>query len=164
MGQGYCYTCKKCKHKYTIHLGSGMRFPTVYQSILADISQGKYGSDWQELYKSIPYAAINGEGVIYVCSGCGSWELGTDVSLYAPNDPDSISQKQYGTKTVAEWGYVPYVMPWDLTNDYHLVKRQYHRCSKCGKRMHKASSAELKTLPCPECGSENQADGDLMWD
>ena len=164
MGQGYCYTCKKCKHEYSVHLGIGMRFPTVYRDILADISDGEYGSELQELYNNTPYAAIDGERVVYICDGCGSWELGTDVSLYAPNDPDSIPQKQFGIKTVAEWGYVPYVMRWHLQKEYHLVKRQYHRCSKCGKRMHKASSAELKKLPCPECGSENQAEDTLMWD
>ena len=45
MGQGYCYTCKKCKHEYSVHLGIGMRFPTVYRDILADISDGEYGSE-----------------------------------------------------------------------------------------------------------------------
>ncbi len=164
MGQGYCYTCKKCKHEYSVHLGIGMRFPIVYRDILADISDGEYGSELQELYNNTPYAAIDGERVVYICDGCGSWKLGTDVSLYAPNDPDSIPQKQFGIKTVEEWGYVPYVMRWDLQKEYHLVKRKYHRCSKCGKRMRKASSEELKNLPCPECGSENQAEDALMWD
>ena len=102
--------------------------------------------------------------MVYICDGCGTWEHGTDVSLYAPNDPDSIPQKQFGIKTVEEWGYVPYVMCWDLEKEYHLVKRQYHCCNKCGKRMHKASSAELKTLSCPKCGSDNQAEGALKWD
>lgn len=164
MGEGYSYTCKKCKHEYSVLLGSGMMYTNVYRRILDDISRGKYGSELQELYNSIAYAAVDGERVVYICNGCCSWELGTDVSLYAPNDPDSIPQKQFGIKTVAEWGYVPYVMRRDLEENYHLVKRQYHHCSKCGKRMHKASSKELKALPCPECGSENRFEGILYWD
>ena len=164
MGQGYSYTCKKCKHKYGVNPGVGMMYPTVYRDTLNDISKGVYGSELQELFNSTPYAAIDAGNTVYICSGCGSWELAKDLTLYAPNDPDSIPQKQYGIKTVAEWGYVPYVMRWDLEEEYHVVKRHYHRCSKCGKQMHKASSTELKNLPCPKCGSANQADGAIMWD
>lgn len=164
MGHGYIYKCKKCMHEYNVHLGIGMMFPKVYRETLADISEGKYGSNLQELYNNTPYAAVDAEQVVYICNRCGSWELGIDLTLYAPNDPDSIPQKQYGAKTVAEWGNVPYVMQWDLEKEYHIVKRYYHRCSKCGKRMHKASSSELCNLPCPECGSSNQAEGMFMWD
>ena len=164
MGDGYGYTCKKCKHKYFVHLGNGMMYPTVYRNIVVDISEGAYGADLQELYNSIPYAAVDGARVVFICEGCGAWELGSDVSLYAPNDPDSIPQKRFGIKTVAEWGYVPYVTNWHLKNEYHLVKRHYHHCCKCGEKMRKASSAELTTLPCPECGGENQADDWITWD
>ena len=164
MGYGYHYTCKKCKHEYTVDLGIGFMFPDEYREILDDISKGAYGSELQELYNSIPYAAVNGERVAYICNGCGSWEVGIDVSLYAPNDTDSIAEQQFGKKTVAEWGYVPYVDSWDLEKDYHLVRRKYHHCSKCGKRMHKASETEVRNLPCPECGCENRADGGIRWD
>ena len=142
-----------------------MSFPSVYRDMLADISEGQYGPELQEIYNNTPYAAINGGYVVYVCSGCSTWETDIDVSMYAPNEPDSIPQKQYGIKTAAEWGYVPYVMPRELGKEYHLVRRHYHRCKKCGKRMHKASSMELRNLPCPECGRKTQAQViPLIWD
>ena len=164
MGQGYCYTCKKCKYEYTVHLGVGMMYPTVYRRLLEAISNGEYGSELQEVYNDTPYAAINGNRVIYLCNGCGYWEHGTDISLYEPNDPESIPKKQYGIKTVEEWGHVPYVTEYELKENYHQNKRYYHRCCNCGKRMHKTSSRELKNLPCPNCGCENQSSGDLFWD
>ena len=164
MGQGYSYTCKKCKCEYSVCPGIGMRYPSVYRDRLAEIAEGEYGPDWQELYNNTPFAAIDAARVVYVCDACDTWEYGTDISLYAPNDPDSIPQKQYGIKTVAEWGYVPYVMKWDLKKEYHILKRYYHRCDKCGKRMHKASLTELQNLSCPECGSKNHAEDFLCWD
>lgn len=164
MGMGYCYKCKKCNHEYSVHPGIGMTFPTVYREILADISEGKYGSELQKVYQNTPYAAVNGEGVVYICSECGTWEVSTDVSLYAPDDKGHLLKKQYGDKTVEEWGHVPYVTPWELGQEYHIVKRHYHKCGKCGKRMHKASDEELNNLPCPVCGSANQAEDTLMWD
>lgn len=165
MGWGYNYICRKCQHEYWVHLGVGMMYPKVYQETLADISEGKYGPELQEIYHNTPYAAVDAEHVVYICDGCGFWESGTDVTLYAPNEPERISQKRYGIKTVAEWGYVPYVTSRELKTEYHIVKRHYHRCGKCGKRMHKATSDELKNLPCPECGAANRAENSLvLWD
>ncbi len=164
MGQGYNYICKKCKYEYSVHFGKGMMYPTVYRSVLTDISEGKYGSGLKEIYDNTPYAAIDARQVVYICKRCSSWELGTDVTLYAPNKPDIILKKQYGIKTVAEWGYVPYVLSCDLKDEYHLLKRYYHHCCKCGRRMHKASFTELRNLSCPKCGSENQSEDFFMWD
>ena len=162
MGDGYSYTCKKCNHKYWVFTGAVMMFPTVYRDTLNAIAKGKYGSKLQELFNSTPYAAINAADTVYICGECDSWEYAKDLTLYAPNNPDDIPQKQYGIKTVAEWGYVPYVTRRDLEKEYHVVKRCYHHCSKCGKRMHKASLTELVNLPCPKCGSANQAEGEIL--
>jgi len=164
MGEGYSYTCKICNHKYWVTTGVGMMYPMVYQDTLNAIAKGKYGSKLKELFNSTPYAAIDAANTVYICGECCSWELARNLTLYAPNNPDDIPQKQYGIKTVAEWGHVPYVMPWNLEEEYHIVKRHYHHCSKCGKRMHKASSTELVNLPCPKCGSANHADGTIDWD
>ncbi len=139
-------------------------YPTVYQEKLDELAEGKYGADRQELYKKTPYAAISAEYVVLVCGACGAWEESTDMTLYAPNDPDEIGKKQFGIKTAEEWGYVPYAFSNTLKKDYHVLKREYHTCSKCGKRMHKASSTELIGLPCPECGTVNQLEGIWCWD
>ncbi len=164
MGKGYSYICKKCKHKYGVSTGAGMMYPILYRELIDAISEGKYGAELQESYENTPYAAVDAENIVYICRECGAWEEDTDVSIYAPNDPDSFSKKEYGEKTVAEWGYVPYVMQQELEEEFHVVKKYYHYCSKCGKRMHKASADELKNLPCPECGTVNHANDGFMWD
>ena len=164
MGHGYTYKCDKCHYEYSVYLGIGMRHPVVYIRKLDEIDEGKHGAEWQELYRQTPYAAIDAANVIYICTDCNYWEKGTDITLYAPNDPESIPHKQYGEKTVSEWGYVPYVMDWELKEAYHVLKRYYHRCSRCGKRMHKATDAELRKLPCPKCGYTNEVAMPLMWD
>ena len=164
MGQGYSYQCKKCHHKYAVSLGSGMMYPIVYEEKLAEINKGSYGAEWKELCEKTEYAAINADTVIYVCNACNRWEPGTDITLYAPNNPRIIARRSYGIKTVEEWGYVPYVTDTQLKRDYHLLKRYFHKCEKCGRRMHKASTKELKNLPCPQCGEPNTIDGTIMWD
>ena len=164
MGKGYEYNCRKCQHKYSVSLGTGMLFPEAYHSIIYEIADGKYGTEWKAIYDSTPYAAVNAGKEVYICKHCSRWEEGTDISLYAPNNPDIISQKRYGEKTVRELGYVPYVTAWDLKKDYHVLKRHYKRCSKCGKRMHKASEEELLNLFCPACGEKNRPTGFVRWD
>ncbi len=164
MGQGYEYKCKKCRHEYSVNPGFGMLFPQQYRETLADISEGKYGKELQETYNNTPYAAVDAEYVVYVCKNCGSWKQDKDVSIYAPNDPDSIPQKEFGIKTVAERGYVPYVMRDELDSEYHIVKRYYCYCRKCGKRMHKESDDELKNLKCPKCGCANESSMGFLWD
>ena len=164
MGKGYHYICKQCGNRYAVHIGAGMGYPTEYGEIISDLARGKYGAELQEVFLSTPYAAVDGGKAVFVCPGCGSWERGTDLTLYAPNEPLRIPNKRYGRKTVAEWGYVPFVTRGDLEEDYHVLKRHYHHCGKCGKRMHKASSDELRNLPCPKCGSPNQAESGFFWD
>lgn len=164
MGQGYRFVCKKCDCLYFASYGIGMMYPQAYRKLLEEIENGKYGKEWQQLLKDNPYAAVNAEIIVYICKECGHWETGQDITLYAPNNPDSIPKKQYGIKTIEEWGYVPYVTASDLKEEYHVLKHYYHKCSKCGKRMHKASDDEIQHLPCPKCGTENEAEGGLLWD
>ena len=91
------------------------------------------------------------EKVLYICDPCKRWEEGLDVTLYAPNDPEAIAKKQFGEKMVEE-------------QEYHVIKRYYHTCKKCGKRMHKASPFKENHLPCPKCGTVNEALNFILWD
>lgn len=144
--------------------GIGMMYPKVYQEAVEDIKNGKYGPEWQEIMNSEEFIAVNAEREIYICSECKRWETDLNLALYRPKDAEAIRTKQYGIKTVEEWGYVPYVMGYHLKTEYSLVKVYVHKCKKCGKRMHKATNEELKNLPCPKCGTENATSGMLMWD
>lgn len=141
-----------------------MMYPNVYREKLARIAEGAYGTEWKELIDNTDYAAIDASKVIYICDYCNMWEIGTDITLYAPNDPESIPEKQYGIYTVEEWGYVPYVTHRDLERNYHVLKRYYRKCKKCGRRMHKASDEKERNLSCPKCGQLNRAESTVMWD
>lgn len=164
MGRGYKFTCKKCENEYFAMLGIGMMYDNVYQKAMKDIKNGKYGVEWQQLMNSEKYVAVNAEREIYICSNRKHWKMELNLSLYRPNDVEAVRTKQYGIKTVEEWGYVPYVMGYDLKSEYSLMKEFVHKCDKCGKQMHKASKTEMKNLPCPKCGTENSSDGMFWWD
>lgn len=162
MGRGYGFKCTKCKNEYSVM--PGMMYPQVYQEAIKDIKNGNYGAQWQQLINSEEYVAVNAEREIYICSDCKHWKLELNLSLYRPKDVEAIRTEQYGIKTVEEWGYVLYVMGHDFKEKYSLMKVFVHKCEKCGKRMHKATEAEMENLPCPKCGTENSPNGLIMWD
>ena len=164
MGIGNYFECKNCHHEYRTKLGSGMLYPKVYQRLLGAIMDGDYGETLQEVAKQHQYTAVNAEYVLYICSDCRHWEISQDTTLYAPNNLEEIRTSQFGIKTVEEWGYVPYAYDWMLKESYHVIKRCYHSCPKCGRRMHKASAKEELNLPCPKCGTDNIAIDEYFWD
>lgn len=152
MGSGVGFKCSKCGKRYCANTGIGFRFPEFYKEILKDVKEGKYGEEWKSLSLSQELVAVDAELYLYVCKKCGHWEVEPGLSLYAPKDVNLIKSKQYGIKTVEEWGEVPYVMSMDLEEDYQLLKRHVHKCGKCGGVMHKATKEEEGNLPCPDCG------------
>lgn len=164
MGSGYSFVCKKCHHEYSVNLGIGMMFPTVYRACLSDIKEGKYGEEWKELASSEEYVAVDASRCLYICDSCGNWDLTYSLSLYKPKNPESIPDKQFGIKTVREWGYVPYVTLRELNSNYIFLKSYVHKCDKCGNRMHKADTERLSSLACPKCGTENEVNGIIRWD
>ena len=166
MGSGYKFKCSKCRNQYSVSTGTGFIFPDIYTDMVSDIKEGKYGDEWKELMLSEEFVAVDAERNLYVCKECGYWTVDSDLSLYAPNDPDLIRNKQYGIKTVEEWGEVPYVMGGDLRDDYHLLKKWIHKCEKCGSVMHKGTEEEKENLPCPKCGGKPKTESTMyfMWD
>ncbi len=167
MGMGYRYHCNQCGMNYKVSTGVGMTFPQVYQQIVADVLAGKCGQEWKDVAQNIQHFAVDAELRLYRCDHCGFWDVGYDLSLYAPKSLDKLLKKQYGEKTVAEWGYAPYVMDSDLAEDYDLIKERLHPCKKCGKPMTvvNAESDEAPDLKCLECGASLVcSDCKLFWD
>ena len=164
MGYGYDYKCRKCGHHYDVYIGGGFSLPSVYREMVDAISDGVYGDEWRDVYNSTEYAAVNADKHVFICDSCKKWEVGRDLTIYAPNDPEIIRHMTFGDKTVEEWGYVPYVMAGELRVYYHVLKRHYSKCKTCGRRMHKATQEELGNLPCPECGEANSYTETIMWD
>lgn len=165
MGKGYDFHCKKCGKNYAVFLGVGFCFATASRNEIEAIANGEFGPELKEAYEQTPYAVIDPDNVVFICRKCGCWIVDTDHTLYAPKDPDAIAKRQFGEKTAEEWGCVPYVIGKTLREDYRVLKRHYHKCDRCGSRMHKATDKEVRSLPCPECGEINEENGyGILWD
>ena len=161
MGQGYKYVCKKCGEEYDIHTGLGMMFPNVYAKTMKDISEGRQGNSRKDLFKKIPYLAVDAEDYYYECEDCGCWSVEQGLDLYRPKDVEKIKKQQFGEKTVEELGYVPYVMGYDFKTDYVLLEKYEHKCPKCHGLMKKRSKT---VISCPNCGTKNRPAGGVDWD
>ena len=148
MGDGINFVCSECGKEYSVSLGIGFNFPRDYRKCLLEVKKGKYGSEWKELYLNNQYVAVNADRHVYLCKKCGHWVVEEDLSLYIPNNLDVISIK------IKEMGKDYYVMDDELKEDYHLLKRRIHKCSNCGKVMHKANFEEIVNLKCPKCGGK----------
>ena len=164
MGHGTDYRCGKCGREYGVRTGTGFLFPKEYRETMKAIADGVYGAELKAICEKTPYAAVDAETKVFCCGSCGAWETGKDLTLWAPDDPAAISRKRYGEKTAEEWGCVPYVSRRTLEEEYHVVKRRYRKCPRCGHRMHRASEEELQRLPCPDCGEPNAPQGEILWD
>ncbi len=125
MGQAYDYTCKKCHYHYPVFIGIGFSYYEFYRNKLAEISEGSYGIEWKNLLDQTPFAAIDASSVVYICSSCNRWEIGTNITLYAPNNPERIADSFNWIKAVECGEYIPYVPKWNLINNYHVLKRYY---------------------------------------
>lgn len=163
MGHGYSFICKKCRHRYDVHLGIGMMFPRVYASCISDIKSGEYGEEWKSLLLNQENIAVDASKYLYVCKSCGHWKVSYSLSLCVPKEPDKILGERYGDKT-RELRRVSYVSPLDLEMNYSHLKSYFHKCDKCGKRMHKADADKISSLPCPKCGTENEKSDSIDWD
>lgn len=166
MGYGFGFTCSKCGEQYCATCGVGFEFPQVYQELLKDIKNGKYGAEWQKLALSDETVAVDAERYLYVCSKCGCWAVESGHSLYVANDMD-VAQKSREKRNWTVSRAAAFVAPIELKEDYHLLKRRVHKCSGCGSRMHKATDIEAYNLKCPHCGSvpdENTVRSEIMWD
>ena len=156
MGDGINFVCTKCRKEYSVSWGIGFSFPRDYIKCLLAVKKGKFGSEWKELYLNNQYVAVNAERYVYLCRKCGHWVVEED--LYIPNNLDII------TKKIKKMGKDYYVMDYELKTEYHLLKRRIHKCSKCGKVMHKANFEEIDNLKCPKCGGKPRLIDFGCWD
>lgn len=146
MGYGRRFVCSKCKKEYNASWGVGFSFPEEYERTLSDIRKGKYGEVMKAISHDERYIAVDAEEYLYICGKCNAWKVEKGLSLYAPKNLKLLMMKRYGDKTVAEWGEAPYVVSWDLKENYRLVKRYVHNCDKCSGVMHRATEDEEYNL------------------
>ena len=164
MGESVAFKCRKCGKAYSAWTGIGSLYPVEYKELTKEIAAGKYGQEWKEAFTGTKYAAVDGEETLFVCDHCGNWKTGKDITIWAPNDPEAFAQKQVEIKTVGEWGYVPYMMRADLEEDFHVLKPYRCSCGKCGRTMRNAGADPVRELPCPKCGTVNEAQNEILWD
>jgi len=166
MGSGVVLSCA-CGTVYEVSLGIGMMFPSVYRETLEAAEKGQYGIEWQQLVSKTKYIAIDAERYLFYCEKCGFWEVQYGLSLYKPKSVERLVKKQYGIKTVEEWGYIPYATISDFEIDYVLLKEYKHNCPMCKHPMKKISSlSELNHIKirCKDCGNLLQIKDYIMWD
>ena len=158
MGQGYSFHCKKCNKTYDVAEGIGFLYPSEYRKMVEKIKNGRFGKTIRELYTGTPFVTVDASRVVLICESCRHWRVGQDATLYVPNDADAI-RKNNGNNEI-----IDFITPYDLGEDFHILKSYECKCRKCGGRMRKTTVEEAKTLPCPKCGTENEPKPDLLWD
>lgn len=98
----------------------------------------KNGKYGPDMQEAIEQPGVNVDAVkhLYICKKCNNWTVDYGLSLY------------------------------DANKDNKIIKRYVHKCEKCGGVMHRASSAEKNSLPCPKCGGapENGEAKIICWD
>ncbi len=164
MGHGYSYLCKKCKTRYGTRLGVGIDFRETYREIVKRIRGGAYGDDWRRLFSSDDFVAVNVEKALYICGCCGHWKTQFILDLYEPKSHNAVMHEIYGTRTLEEWGFVPFASAHELSRDFKLLKTYYHKCPSCNSRMRKASEKDFEALSCPECEKKNNYEKAILWD
>ncbi len=139
MATGFSFTCSRCKRTYSANWGIGTDFPLEYSRTLKAVKEGKYGEEWQKLYKENAGAAVDAVQYVYVCKRCGNWAEEQGLAMYVP-------RTESGKEPAA------CVYSFDLKADYRLLRQYIHRCKKCNGVMRRAEDHELENLCCPVCG------------
>ena len=171
MGTLKLYECGKCGYSRGFSLGIGMRYPRASDAMKESIEAGDYGPELKAAYDNCELPAVRPESAVYICPNCGCWDIHRDASIYEPVDVESAKKKQFGIKTVEEWGGIPYVMGYEIeSGEYRLVSRYSPVCPECGEGMVRAmekgeDEPEASALKCPRCGSLSASVAEVgFWD
>lgn len=166
MGHGMILKCD-CQEHF-INLGIGMAYPRVFKEDLEDARSGRLGEDIQKATQGKQYLAIDAENCFYYCSQCGYWEVTGSHDLYEPKNLELMKLRQFGIKTVEEWGEIPYARGSDF-EEYNLIFKYPHICPKCNIEMVNPKTIGKRVLSkirCQECGSLLREDNErfVLWD
>lgn len=162
------YVCERCGKRKIIWNGIGKGFPVMYNLLVNEIRDGKYGKEIQELYSSNDQMKIDASKVIYYCKSCKEWEEDYNFDLYLPKEETNkihnlcwtVDEVNSNERDMNE----EYVAPWDLYKNYKLFKRHEKSCLKCNQSYEKIQADPMGldgeifdsskyTVKCKECGS-----------
>ncbi len=169
MGRGFNYHCDNCGKDYRVRLGVGMAHPSTCEETLARVKEGKYGQDLKEAAESETYVGVDAALKLYVCDACGHWDVYADASVYGLADKERGPSAMFGTRTIEEWGFIPYTTGWEDEIGFRVIKEFRPPCEKCGREMQAIEadedSDETPVLKCPNCGSElSTGVMNVLWD
>ena len=150
MGTGISYHCNKCGYQKEFYTGVGFGLPDEYQKLVSKIRSGAYGNEWKQFFETRPGAVVNADLELYQCPGCHHLEADHNLALY-----------EHREGIPPEHGY--WIKTEESRNDYTFIKNRFHKCPKCGKRMHILQDA-YRPLPCPDCGGELEPGDLILWD
>ncbi|MCQ2504370.1 MAG: hypothetical protein MJ103_03970 [Saccharofermentans sp.] len=154
MGNGYLIKCERCGYEFSCFTGTGMMFPVVYQDIVSEIKNGKYGEKHKVFLTENPSAVINCERKFYMCPDCGAIDTARDLSLYLPKEDRPAPE---------------YIMPHELEAGYKRCLEYGHKCPSCSSIMEALSlpdEVEASNVKCPSCGKpfETEEIIEVDWD
>ena len=150
MGAGITVKCLNCAYEKTFYTGIGFGFPDEYKKLVRKVRGGAFGKEWKNFFETHPGAVIDGDRELYQCPACHALEDDHNLALYDHREGNA-----------PEHGY--WMRTDESRKEYLFVKSRFHKCQRCGKRMH-AVQDFCVPLPCPECGSEMELGNLLLWD
>jgi len=159
MGYSKHYRCASCGFEEDLLLGFGFSYRKCTQELYAAIEQGAYGDGWRELFASSPLAGVSAEQTVFVCEGCGYWDVLEDPSIFEPDDPAEALEelRERAADPDWTWGHRPNTL---LGLEYHLAHEYEAQCPCCGKKMRPLRMDEgtdpADPLVCPKCGAKNR--------
>lgn len=161
MGRGYELKCEKCGYSCKVRFGIGFAYQSACAIILEEMKKGTYGKRFREAAVNTVGAAIHHDCSIFICDHCGNWRNDVRIDLCAPI---GAPKKRIHRFSVAanDPTDVPYVMEFEIGNDYSVVRSKRHLCGKCRHQMRQIKKDEK--LQCPECKCELVKDNVLCWD
>ena len=165
MGAGYSIRCSNCNCDYEKNLfaGVGMMFPKTYAEVMKKARSGRISKEHTRFMKEHPDGAINAEIEIYQCEECGDLFTDYNLSMYIPRERVEKPSKKgiWSVSFPAE--EAEYEVPWDLEENYELVKYYQHKCPKCKGKANVVNNIDHVNKKCPKCGSNLIVDF-LLWD
>ena len=127
MGTGTIYSCG-CRAPKPLMTGAGKLTPRICTATWEDMKTGKYGENWKRAVTMHPNGGLDCDYVIHVCD-CGHWEQNTKKTLWEKGNKSHCKSRLPRNR---------------------CVKRYYHLCPTCGKRM-RIANLEKDCLKCPDC-------------
>ena len=97
------FLMRRLDNRNYLLLGFGFSYRKCTQELYAAIEQGAYGDGWRELFASSPLAGVSAEQTVFVCEGCGHWDVLEDPSIFEPYDPEKALEESEGRAADPDW-------------------------------------------------------------